>query len=269
MSHLIHGIYFRKIWDTYLERSALTDSVDLQSPRDDSRDTERSSNSQAEAVRSLGDTNPPGSTTPSMLQVEDRQPLRNERDHFKIPEPPEDVSQDAPREAQLSYWVTLSVVCCPCFAQRLFRWPRPVFSFESQYDTAVNTSQLSTFPTESHNTQSVLDRGRRRRIDRILNAPSTLLTGERHFDLQASRFNVDERHTFPEIPGEALRDERNFLSPIPRLRASSFLESYESEVDRLLREWTTIYDVSAPLNEESTGDGSVNSREIMGREQSN
>lgn len=178
----------------------------------------------------------------------------------------------------MSYWVALSVVCCPCFAegiQGLFRWTGQKYSSQSPYDTAVNASQLSTFPTERHSTQSVLDRGRRRRIARLLNASSTLLTGKRHFDLQASGFNVDERHTFPEIPGEALRNERmanfqrNFLSPLPRLRASSFLESYESEVDRLLREWTTIYDVSAPLNEEATSHGSVNCRESMGREQSN
>lgn len=94
VSHVINGInLLLENLGHLTERSAQTDSIDLQSPRDDSRNIEGSSNCQAEAALRPGDTNPTGSTTPSRLQVENIQRSRDDGNHYKKPDPPKDLSQ--------------------------------------------------------------------------------------------------------------------------------------------------------------------------------
>jgi hypothetical protein len=98
---------------------------------------------------------------------------------------------------------------------------------------------------------------------------SRTLAAKVHTTMEVSGFKTAERTSFPEVPGEHFRNKdllditnayNNSLTP-RRTRASQRLDS---EVDRLLREWTTIYDVLVPLHEEGAGDGYMNSRESIG-----
>ncbi|RJE21245.1 hypothetical protein PHISCL_06427 [Aspergillus sclerotialis] len=199
-----------------------------------------------------------------------------------------------PNEVDVSYWVALYLVCCPCFARKKSRRTQPggIFDFDSSQMDIPSLPIADAAPTVNLHS--------RMKRSRVMSSASTMdyipqkTSAIANIDKRSSRPQVSDRSSYPihELPADSWSTSSPIFqspqpaqfptygrraadstpySPIydsavpppndstayqsapmaaPRSRRhrkaplilSSQEETHSPEVDRLLREWTTIYD---------------------------
>lgn len=117
------------------------------------------------------------------------------------------------RDANMTYWSALNLVCCPCLPSR----PRQSHSRRNERESVPQQ-----FPKQS---TPIVSQAPGPSVDRVSECMQSA-EGERSARLELER---------PIYLGEE--------------------KSYERELDRLLLEWTTIYDVPSTIIENMTVDG--------------